>query len=88
MSLAIYRLQQAVREGGYYSGRLDGEWTPALSAATSRFLIARGQPLDPRKPFNGLARVGEQRGLTRSNSSSPHGPPRAGLFISEGKEPT
>jgi hypothetical protein len=62
MSLAIYRLQQAVREGGYYSGRLDGEWTPALSAALSRFLIARGQPLDPAKPFKGLETQPENSG--------------------------
>jgi hypothetical protein len=54
MSKAIYRLQQGAWEAGYYGGRLDGEWSPELSAALARMMIARGEPLDPAKPFNGL----------------------------------
>jgi hypothetical protein len=62
MSRAIYRLQQAVWEAGYYGGRLDGEWSPELSAAVSKMLIARGQPLDPSRPFNGLETQAENSG--------------------------
>jgi hypothetical protein len=62
MSRAIYRLQQAVWEAGYYGGRLDGEWSPELSAAVSKMLIARGEPLAPHMPFNGLDTLAENSG--------------------------
>jgi hypothetical protein len=54
MSRSIYWLQKGAQEAGYYSGPINGQWSPDLSAALSRVLIARGEPLDPAKPFNGL----------------------------------
>jgi hypothetical protein len=62
MSRSTYWLQKGAQEAGYYSGPLDGQWSPALSAALSRVLIARGQPLAPHMPFNGLETQSESSG--------------------------
>jgi hypothetical protein len=62
MSRHVCLLQRAARDAGYYSGPIDGQWSPSLSAALSQVLIARGQPLDPHKPFNGLETQAENSG--------------------------
>jgi hypothetical protein len=62
MSRHIHLLQRGVSEAGYYSGPLDGEWNLQLEIATLRFVRARGAPLDPHKPFNGLETQPESSG--------------------------
>ena len=62
MSRHIHLLQRGAQEAGYYSGPLDGQWSPDLSAALAQVMIARGQPLAPHMPFNGLETQPENSG--------------------------
>ena len=62
MSEHIYLLQRAVQRAGYYNGPLSGEWDVHLETATMRMVRARGEPLDPHKPFNGLETQPEASG--------------------------
>ena len=62
MSRHVCPLQRGAREAGYYSGPIDGKWNPDLSSALARVMIARGEPLAPHMPFNGLETQAENSG--------------------------
>jgi peptidoglycan hydrolase-like protein with peptidoglycan-binding domain len=71
------RVQQKLRDDGFYSGELDGAYSTDLSAALSRYQVRNGLPISGQLDAETSKALGAKPAVGPSTAASEQDPRRA-----------